>query len=107
MSHNLPLYMCGACGMRQFVKPKVRSDQRYLGYRYMYLKDLDPLLKFSIQQKQDFDTWSELTKALSSVYASVHLESNGLFTSTLKLSMLWKSMGQGWKKCTYVGVVGL
>jgi len=72
--------MCGACGMRQFVKPKVRSDQRYLGYRYMYLKDLDPLLKFSIQQKQDFDTWSELTKALSSVYASVHIESNGLFS---------------------------
>ena len=51
MSHNLPLYMCGACGMRQFVKPKVRSDQRYLGYRYMYLKDLDPLLKFSISSK--------------------------------------------------------
>ena len=71
--------MCGVCGMRQFVKPKVRSDQRYLGYRYMYLKDLDPLLNFSIQQKQEFDTWNELTKALSSVYASVHLESNGLF----------------------------
>ena len=26
MSHDLPLYMCDACGMRQFVKPKVRSD---------------------------------------------------------------------------------
>ena len=79
MAHDLPLYMCGACGMRQFVKPKVRSDQRYLGYRYMYLKDLDPLLKFSIQQRQEFDTWNELTKALLSVYALVHLESNGLF----------------------------
>ena len=33
MAHDLPLYMCGACGMRQFVKPKVTSDQRYYGYR--------------------------------------------------------------------------
>ena len=26
MAYDLPLYMCGSCGMRQFVKPKVRSE---------------------------------------------------------------------------------
>ena len=79
MTHDLPLYMCGDCGMRQFVKLKVRSDQRYFGFSYMYLKDLDLLLKFTSHQQQEFDTWNELTKTLLSVYASVHLESNGLF----------------------------
>ena len=53
MAYDLPLYMCGSCGMRQFVKPKVTSDQRYYGYRYINLKDLDPLLKFDVQQQQN------------------------------------------------------
>ena len=51
------------------------ADQRYFGYSCMYLKDLDPLLKSNIQQKQEFD----LTKTISYVYVSVHLESTGLF----------------------------
>ena len=79
MAYDLPLYMCGSCGMRQFVKPKVASDQKYYSYRYINLKDLDPLLKFDLQQQQKYDTCDDLTKKLSSVYASVHLESNGLF----------------------------
>ena len=73
----------------------------------MNLKDLDLLLKFSIQQKQDFDTWNDLTKALSSVYASVHLESNGLFYIHPETADVVEINGQGWKKCVYARVVGL
>ena len=46
---------------------KVRADQRYFGYRHMHLNGLDPLLKFSIQQQQQYDTWNDLTEKFSSV----------------------------------------
>ena len=61
--------MCGACGMRQFVKPKVTSDQKYFSYiaRYMNLKDPNLLLKFSIQQQQEYVMWNEFTIKLLSV----------------------------------------
>ena len=76
MPHDLPLYMCGVCGMRQFVKPKVR-DISAIGT--CTWKILTHCWNSAFSNSNNMIPEMISPKKLSSVYASVNLESNGLF----------------------------